>query len=152
MLCGAQQTRPKKSARKQKSATEQKSANPRKAQSFNEPSCFARTHSHDVGTRTKKPVQKPQLCFVSVHKKTSTHQRQHTRRTATPTQRPPPRRQTDTHPPRPPPKHQPTNAKFWHEFWNNAMEFREHGNAFCNEYEIKLRSYVTNDGRQKRPK
>ena len=28
--------------------------NPRRAQSFNEPSCFARTHSHDVGTRTEK--------------------------------------------------------------------------------------------------
>ena len=39
-----------------------KSENPRRAQSFNEPSCFARTHPHDVGTRTKKPVRKPQLC------------------------------------------------------------------------------------------
>ena len=56
MLCGAHQTRPKKSACKQKSASEQKKRkieNPRRAQSFNEPSCFARTHSHDVGTRTK---------------------------------------------------------------------------------------------------
>ena len=54
--CTANQT--KKGGSKQKS----KSENPRRAQSFNEPSCFARTLSHDVGTRTKKPVRKPQLC------------------------------------------------------------------------------------------
>ena len=86
------------------------------------------------------------------------HQRQHTRRTATPPKRPlppPPPPAPNRHPPPPndppPKKHQPTNAKFWHEFWNIAMELREHGNAFCNGYENKLRwSYVTN-GRQKRP-
>ena len=54
--CTANQT--KKGGSKQKS----KSENPRRAQSFNEPFYFARTHSHDVGTRTKKPVRKPQLC------------------------------------------------------------------------------------------
>ena len=51
--CTANQT--KKSGSKQK---KRKIENPRRAQSFNEPSCFARTNSHDVGTRTKKPVTK----------------------------------------------------------------------------------------------
>ena len=49
MRCTANQT--KKSGSKQK---KRKTENPRRAQSFNEPSCFARTHSHDVGTRTEK--------------------------------------------------------------------------------------------------
>ena len=86
------------------------------------------------------------------------HHKQHTRRTATPTQRhpqprpPPPAAKPPPPPKTTPPKHQQTNAKFWHEFWTNAIELREHGNAFCNEYENKLRSYVTNDGRQKRSK
>ena len=45
----------KKSGSKQK---KRKTENPRRAQSFNEPSCFARTHSHDVGTRTEKTSPK----------------------------------------------------------------------------------------------
>ena len=39
---------------------------------------------------------------------------------------PPPKRKKT---PTPPPKHQKTNAKFWHEFRNNAMELRSRGKA-----------------------
>ena len=85
--------------------------------------------------------------FVSIHKRTSetTHKTHGHPHPATP---PPPRRQTATPPPqRPPPqkKHQPTNAKFWHEFWNNAMELREHGNAVCNGYENEVRSRIASE-------
>ena len=75
------------------------------------------------------------------------HQKQHTRRTATPTQRHPrPAAKPPPPPPTiPPPKHQLTNAKFWHEFWNNAIELREHGNAVCNGYENEVRSRIASE-------
>ena len=93
-----------------------------------------RTHLAGDDSREEKRKQSKQALkkhFVSIHKSTSKHQRQHTRRTATPTQRPPPPPAPNRHPPppTPPKKHQPTNAKFWLEFWNNAMELREHGNG-----------------------
>ena len=58
----AVQSKPDQKKIGSKQKKKRKSENPRRAQSFNEPSCFARTHPHDVGTRTKKPVRKPQLC------------------------------------------------------------------------------------------
>ena len=54
--------------KKAEAKKKRKSENPRRAQSFNEPSCFARTNSHDVGTRTKKLVRKPQLCGAEQNK------------------------------------------------------------------------------------
>ena len=178
-LCGAEQTRPKESGRKQKKAQNWKSKKSAKLQrtfllckntfprcgntdrkngSENRSSAVQskpdrkkarasqaseqRSGKNSPGRRrqqTEETQSKNKLWKNIVLVYIKEHQRQHTRRTATP-------------PPPPPKKHQPTNAKFWHEFRNNAMELREHGNAFCNGYENKLRwSYVTN-GRQKRPK
>ena len=90
--------------------------------------------------------------FVSTHKRTSktTHKTHGHPHPATPSQEeqvafwggrlgggvapnrhPPPKRppQNAKRPPPPPPKHQKTNAKFWHEFRNNAMELRSRGKA-----------------------